>query len=296
MNFREDQFSSWSAKPSQTETDRMNNAENAVRKAIAASDKLNKRNIKVFAQGSYRNRVNVRSDSDVDIGVLCNDTFFWKGGPPGATLESLGYSPATYHYHDFRREVGEALRSYFDTGTVTEGDKAFDISGNTYRVEADVAPFFQHKRFAEDKSEVCGVEMQPKSGGRIINWPEHHYESGVEKNTQTSRSFKGCVRILKTLRNKMLADGYKSAESAPSFLHECLIYNVPNSEFGANTWTAELRSCLAYLYNNTRTEADCIEWVEVSGYKWLFRGPQPWTWQGAHRFISDCWNFIGYES
>lgn len=294
MNFTEEQFALWSGSPSQTETDRMNNAESAVKKAIEASDKLKGRNIRVFAQGSYRNRVNVRGDSDVDVAVLCTNTFFWEG-PPGATLESLGYQPATYHYPDFRREVGEALRSFFNTGVVTEGDKAFDISANSYRVEADVAPFFEHKRFFEGGGHICGVEMQPKSGGRIINWPDQHYENAVAKNNATGRGFKGCVRILKTLRYRMIANGYESAEAASSFLMECLIYNVPNSEFGNSTWLSEFRHCLAHLYNNTMNDQDCGQWLEVNELKWLFHPTQPWTRQATHQFISDCWSYVGYE-
>ncbi len=53
----------------------MQHAEDAVKKALAASEKLSTKNTRVFAQGSYRNRVNVRSDSDVDIAILCTNTF-----------------------------------------------------------------------------------------------------------------------------------------------------------------------------------------------------------------------------
>lgn len=168
MNFTEDQFARWAAAPSQSERDRMDNAERAVRNAIAASTHLNTRSIRVFAQGSYRNRVNVRQDSDVDIAILCTDTFFWNG-PPDATLQSLGYSDATYSYSDFRKEVGEALFAYFNDGVVTPGDKAFDIKANSYRVDADVAPFFEHRRFDAAGNFISGVEMTPRSGGRIIN-------------------------------------------------------------------------------------------------------------------------------
>ncbi len=219
MKFNEDQFSRWSGSPSATEAQRIENTEVAVRKAISASDELKGRNIRIFAQGSYRNRVNVRTDSDVDIAVLCTDTFFWDG-PDGATLQSLGYNDATYMYTDFRREVGNALRNYFGAASVTQGNKAFDVSANTYRVEADVVPFFEYRRFETDASYITGVEMRPQSGGRVINWPEQHYQNGVTKNTQSSRSFKGCVRIIKTLRYMMMAEGIKSADSAPSFFLE----------------------------------------------------------------------------
>ena len=66
----ENTFSSWGQPPSQTERDKCENAERAVRKAIAESSALANRSISVFTQGSYANRTNVRQDSDVDIYVL----------------------------------------------------------------------------------------------------------------------------------------------------------------------------------------------------------------------------------
>lgn len=295
MNFNEGQLAGWAARPSVTETTRMINAENAVKKAIASSEALNSRNIKVFAQGSYRNRVNVKADSDVDIGVLCTDSFFWDGGPEGATLASLGYAEAQYRYADFRNDVGTALRSYFGNGAVTEGDKAFDIKSNTYRVDADVAPFFVHKRFANDGSFIEGVEMSPKSGGNIRNWPDQHYANGVAKNAATSRSFKGCVRILKTLRYKMKAEGYASAKDVPSFLIECLVFNVPDDHLGGSTWVSDIRNSLVFLYHATTSDAECSEWGEVSELKYLFRPNQPWTREKANTFVYDCWNYMGFE-
>lgn len=294
MNFSEDQFARWAAPPSQSERDRMDNAERAVRNAIAASPALNVRNTRVFAQGSYRNRVNVRQDSDVDVAVLCTDTFFWEG-PPGATLATLGFDPATYEFGQFRREVGDALTSFFGSAAVTAGDKAYDVCANTYRVDADVVPFFEHRRFLDGGGFLSGVEMLPRSGGRLINWPDQHYENGVGKNAATSHAYKGCVRILKTLRYAMIADGIASAKAASSFLMECLIWNVPNDELASTTWTADLRSCLARLFNDTRSFDTCGEWGEVSELKYLFSSSQPWTMPGAHQFIGDCWDYVGFE-
>ena len=62
----EDNFKSWAKAPGQTEQTTCDNAVTAVRKAINANATLSKHNIKVFAQGSYCNRTNVREDSDVD--------------------------------------------------------------------------------------------------------------------------------------------------------------------------------------------------------------------------------------
>lgn len=272
----------------------MSNAEAAVKKAIGASEALRGRSIRVFAQGSYRNRVNVRGDSDVDVAVVCSDTFFWDG-PAGSSRETFGIIPATYQFDTFRSDVEKALTSYFGRGTITPGEKAFDVSANTYRVEADVAPFFDHRRYDASGQYLEGVEMWSRSGERIINWPEQHYANGVSKNERTRRSYKGCVRILKTLRYAMIADGIKSAEDSTSFLMECLVWNAPDTSITMATWQDSMRDVLANLFNSTLSYDRCSEWGEVSELKYLFQGPKPWTWRSAHQFLSDCWDYMGLD-
>ena len=71
----EEQCREWAKPPGKTEQDRMDNAENAIKNALRARDDLIPRSIGVFAQGSYRNSINVRQDSDVGIGVVCEDGF-----------------------------------------------------------------------------------------------------------------------------------------------------------------------------------------------------------------------------
>ena len=85
----EDTLKSWARAPGQTELDKCDNAVTAVRKALAASSALSKLSIKVFAQGSYCNRTNVREDSDVDVCVRCSDSFFSDYLPPESVLNWL---------------------------------------------------------------------------------------------------------------------------------------------------------------------------------------------------------------
>lgn len=54
----------------------MEKAQRQIRQDVQASQKLQNRNIKICHRGSYRNRVSVRRDSNVDIGVVCFDAFF----------------------------------------------------------------------------------------------------------------------------------------------------------------------------------------------------------------------------
>ena len=288
-------FSSWAKPPGKTEQERCENAETAIGNAITKSDKLNKRSIKVFTQGSYRNNTNVRKDSDVDIGVLCYDTFSHNPLPEGLTEASLGLNPATYHYEQFKNDVEEALVAHFGRPAVKRGNKAFDVHETSYHVEADVAPFFEHRRYGTDGRYLSGVELRPDNGGRVINWPEQHYDNGVHKNTTTHKRFKALVRILKSLCNQMSKEGIAAAQPILGFLVECLVWNVPNHQFGHSTYTSDVRACLAYLFNNTMTGEECSEWGEVSELKYLFPASQKWTRQQAHSFLSAAWDYVGFE-
>ena len=90
----ESTFTNWAKGPGTTEDERSENAIRAIRRAIEKSADLNNRNIDVFLHGSYRNRVNVRQNSDVDVGILCHDTFFYKL-PQNATADMFGIEAAT---------------------------------------------------------------------------------------------------------------------------------------------------------------------------------------------------------
>lgn len=291
----EEQFREWAKPPGKTEQDRCDNAASAIRNAIKASDKLGARNVSVFAHGSYRNNTNVRKDSDVDIGILCTDTFFHDPLPEGWTQERLGFSDATYHYDQYKNEVEETLVNYFGRSAVKRGNKAFDVHETSYHVEADVAAFFEHRRYHSDGTYLEGVELRTdKESRRVINWPEQHYKNGANKNNQTGTRFKSVVRVLKALSNEMTEQGVHAGD-IPGFLIECLVWNVPNGNFQNDSYRADVRSALAFLFNNARTNEDCKGWGEVSDLIYLFHSGQKWTWQQAHAFTSAAWDYIGFE-
>ncbi len=289
-------FSKWAQGPSKTEQEKAENAERQIRQAIQNDPVLQRRNIQVFTQGSYRNRVNVRKDSDVDVGVLCFDTFF--PDYPDDNIKSLASqrtSPATYKYSQLKNELQQALIARFGHAHVTRGDKAFQIDENSYRVNADVAAFFEHRRYYSATGYQSGVEMRADKSKRIINWPEQHYSNGVTKNTSTGRRYKRAVRILKTLRNEMAEYGVSAAEPIPSFLVECLVWNASAPAFDYGSYRAMMRAVIAELFNTTLRDDLCSEWGEVSELKYLFRPAQPWTRQKAHSFLDAAWNYIGFE-
>lgn len=300
MNVSEESMVSWSKGPGETETTKCENAVTAIRKAITSDAHLADLDISVFVQGSYRAHTNVRQNSDVDICVRYNPSFF-PHYPTGTTKEDFGHVDGTLLFTDFKDMVQKALEDYFGKSGVTRGNKAFDIHENTYRVDADVVPTFEHRRYTGQRNEdgthnyLAGVGFCPDNGRLVINWPEQTYNNGVERNTATRRRYKRVIRILKRLRDKMADEGVAIAEKTPSFLIECLVWNADVSAFEKDTYTAMVRHVLADVWNRTRKEADCAEWGEVNELKDLFCSVQPWTRLDANAFLQIAWDYIGYQ-
>lgn len=276
-----DRFGVWAQAPSKTEADKIENAIAAIKRALAADSRVASLS-KVFVQGSYRNRVNVRQDSDVDIGVLYTGDVFLAEYPDDKGNSDFGNIDASYSYADFKNDIGKALTAYFGAAHVTRGNKAFDIHENTYRVDADVVPLLVHRRYSRDGTYICGTELQPDSGGRIINWPERlydtpewpnqHYENGNSKNNETGRAYRGVVRIIKKLRNIMDDEGIAEAKPLKGFNVECLVWNVPNSCFRHATWHEDVSAVLNHLSTHLSSMTLCGEWGEVSELKYLLKG------------------------
>ena len=289
-------FDRWSGGPSASEQEKCANAERAVRAAISASNALGQHEISVFTQGSYRNRTNVRLESDVDVCVCLKDTYSTHYDS-GLSDADVGNVPATYQHADFKNDVEKALKAHFGTEAVTRGKKAFDVHENSYRIDADVVPALEYRWYFKDEGRVVwhtGTAIFPDGGIRIVNWPDQHYTNGVRKNDQTNRHFKRVVRILKRLRNEMDEAGIQAAGPIASYLIECLVWNVPNVGLGRDYYD-EVRYAVAHLFNNTLEEEKVKEWGEVNELKYLFRPSQPWTREKAHAFLSAAWDYVGFE-
>jgi len=296
-------FRQWAQPPSETEDQKASNAERMIRDAIRRSPKLANRNIGVYATGSYRNSTNTRTDSDVDIAVVLNEVFFYDQLPEGITPEIAEFNPSNESFDAFRADVGAALRAKFRSG-VTDGRKAFDVHENSYRLDADVAAFFQHRRYTSRREGDgrClfheGVEMKVQGSG-IVNWHQQHYDEGVAKNTATGKRFKRVTRIIKRLRSEMAdapdVSAGRAATPISSFLIECMVHNVPDDTFNrsAETYFEDVKQVIGWLWTRL-DKAEHTKFTEVSGLKWLFRPTQRWTDTQAKDFLYSAWNYVGF--
>ncbi len=294
----EEIYRSWGAAPGTTEQQKMENAEAAVRKAIKANARLAAMDITIIPQGSYMARTNVRQDSDVDICVRLNSTFF-PLYPTGKTKEDYGNSDGSIAFQDFKDLVHSALGDYFGYDLVTRGNKAFDVHSNTYRVDADVVPAFAYRRYhgdgTEDYIKPVGVAFDTDDGRRVINWPHHALENGKEKHEDTGQRYKKMVRIVKKLRNVMQEEDIAAAHDIGSFFLESAVWNVPNTGFNHADYADDVRFVLATCFNETRDIGNHQALDEVNGIKRLFGAHQPHSREKAHAFFSAAWDYLGFK-
>ena len=293
--FSEETLTNWTKPPSDTEETKLANSERMVKDAIKEDSKLSIIGTEVFSQGSYANDTNVRLNSDIDINVRYTDGFYFDL-PPEITKEVLGLtSPSKYSVEEFKNDVEEALVSKFDRESVVRKNKCLTILGNTYRVETDVVPTWNYRRYDKSSNYVLGAKLRADDSGTVVNFPKQHIENGKEKNSNTTRRFKRLTRIYRKLRYKMIDDGVHVSDSITSFLLECLVWNVPNSIFNDNsTWQDRLKVSIVHLYEHTKYEEKCDEWGEVSELLYLFRENRKWTKKDVNTFLVDAWSYLDY--
>ncbi|MBN2837075.1 MAG: nucleotidyltransferase [Candidatus Delongbacteria bacterium] len=291
-------FSSWSAGPSDTEENKISNTLKQIRAAIHNDPKLKTKDTKVFVQGSYKNNVNVKLDSDVDVGVLSGESFHIESSDEELSRKvNSKYSRATYQYPEFKNDLENALKTYFGTSKVTRGNKAFDVHESSTRVDADVVALIEYRWYTTEINYINGVMLYPDNSNlpNVINWPDQHYTNGVDKNNATGRRYKRVVRIMKKLRNEMVENGYPYLENVPGYLIECLIWNTPNTILiKSDNYYETIKNVIFYLFNELDKNDNYKEWGEVDEVKYLFRATQPWKKNDAQRFIRDAWNYVGY--
>lgn len=264
--------------------------------SLEMRQKFTDKKITILVQGSYANKTNIPSESDVDVAVILESTFIptYRSGVSG---DSYGFSDGTFSAKDLKDEVLKALNQHFGYQGVTRHDKCIKVTGNTYRVDADVVPAYRHRDYSNDydnnpENYVGGIEIRPDSGGRIINYPEQHIRMDIEKNKVCSYNFKPCVRIVKNMREKMGENGYLIPEKISSFGLESLLWNVANAEY------TKYSSILRYTFDEVvkflkNDFSNYGNYLEANGIKSLFTDETTKT--AYKQFVSDLSVFYEYD-
>lgn len=195
----------------------------------------------VFLQGSYGNDTNIYAESDVDIVIVSDATFYSDLAALPDDQKAAwrrSYSDSTYTHKDFKREVLTVLAKAFGNDVVV-GDKAIRIKPSGNRRKSDVIASMKYRRYYKfnginDQSYDEGVCFFNSAGDRVANYPKQHSTNLTAQHQASNEWLKPMVRIWKNLRTKLVEDRAIQAAVAPSYFIEGLLYNVPADLFGGN--------------------------------------------------------------
>lgn len=299
----EQTLNSWAKPASDTEDEKRDRTErmitDAIRKDFAST------HVDVYAKGSYANNTNVRLDSDVDIAVEFTERFYFDA-TDGRNAQQLEIVPSPYPYMpaQFKDDVEATLVAKFGRAAITRGNKALHVCEKSSRLSADVVPCFTYKLYPRydliasllgPQQPALGVKLFPDRGPPIINWPRQQAANSTRKNNETGRRYKRIVRMLKRLENDLVEQ--RRSPVVPSYLIECLVYNVANARiqdflaslFGGG-YHRSVRNVILDAYEMVKDDQRAASMVEVNGIKPLFFAEQPWMRQQAMGFLTRVWN------
>lgn len=279
----------WIQPSSSTEQDQQERAERMIRQAVMARSSLSGCNLAVYAKGSYPNNTNVRRDSDVDI-VVENRECWYYDYFPGVTTPASSPSAYTGNWTPalWRSEVTQAITDCFGAYEVdASGEVAIVVAAKVgSRPSADVIPSFGYYRYDNPQRTAIhqGSKVFKRTSGSLVNWPQQQLDNGRAKNTATNRRYKNYVRALKNAENTLVKASQITAK--PSYLMECLVWNVPNATLTIGDLDDGFRATLVWLWTHLNEQYRREDWDEPNRLKYLFGGHQKWTPDDAKELVS----------
>ncbi|HVJ39828.1 MAG TPA: nucleotidyltransferase [Stenotrophomonas sp.] len=261
----------------------------------AAGTPIHGRDYEIFLQGSYGNHTNIYAESDVDVVIRLNETYY--SNSTSLPLDQyLAWEhdriALSYSWTQFRTDVLTTLNRAFGTD-VTSGARAIAVAAGGSRRKADVLVAAEFRNYASYSSAVpnfvSGICFWDSAGQEIVNYPKQHAANLIAKQQATGGRFKPMVRVLKNLRSRLESEGLIVAGSAPSYFVEGLLYNVPAGLF-ASTFGQTFVSSVNWLQNADRRSLLCANLQSP-----LIRDGNPTCWRvaDANAFVDGLiryWN------
>lgn len=226
-------------------------AEGVLRDGLSGSPLLAGRPYEIFGQGSRVNGTAIEQGSDIDLILMLKEPFAGGHGWEGFRDDVLVTLGRTYAVRMGRRCLN-----------VDDADSLFGEM-----VDVLVATEF---RLPVRGGVEQGVFFLDQEGRPIVNFPRQHRRNGDAKDLRTGGRFKEVVRAVKRTKKRLITDG-----SAPSYLLECLLYNVPDEVYRVSTVEEARRGALRWLSRCELAGLPC-----QNGINRLF-GPGPDQWPPA---------------
>lgn len=253
-------------------------------------------NFESFLQGSYANDTNVYRDSDVDVVIRLDSTWYHDAYLLPANqyqaFERSYSSGASFGLPEFKTQVRAWLQQKFNG--VTLGSKAIFISGSGSRRDCDVLVCAQFRYYylfnsVNDEKFAEGIIFFLNDGTRIVNFPKLHSDNCTAKHKATSQWFKPTVRIYKNMRNHLVDSNVLKDGIAPSYFIEGMLWNVPDDRFG-KTYAETFVATYNYVVNADRSTFKCANSIhpllhDCSHVSWV-----PANCQAYLDALRNLWN------
>lgn len=236
----------------------------------------------IFLQGSYGNDTNVYRDSDVDVVIRLDQTYYADTNslkPDAKANYDKAFKLASYQYADFKEDVLGWLQNQFDSD-VKLGKKAIFIKGSGNLRDVDVLVCAQHRRYRAESTGLDakydeGIIFWTSAGTEIVNFPKQHSENCTTKHQDTNQRFKRMVRVYKNMRNRMIDDKYLADGVAPSYFIEGMLWNVPADNF-VQGYEDSFINTFNWVLNADKTKLAC-----ANDLYWLVRDNSNVCWSPA---------------
>ena len=236
---KQSQLETWSK---YQQLDILTNTYNSVRNTILTLKLPNEERFEVpYLQGSYGNKTHIWSKSDIDIVVQLDSIF--RSNLNLQAKANAGFLTAIYSLDLFVDDLYKFLVERYGYNYITLGNKTIKIKERFGRKAVDIVPCIQYRNYINPNNANSkfyeGIIL--KNG--IHNFPKIHMINGIEKRAYTNNMYKKYIRIFKNFRKKIQGD-------FPSYFIECLLYNVPNSNFDI-TLTIGFENIINWLNSQT---------------------------------------------
>ncbi len=269
-------------------------AQRELRKTLSRSTLLDGRPYEIFGQGSRVNNTYLEHGSDIDLVVMLR-------GPLELRVEAFdevrkdnskeSHRVDIYGWEEFRDDVLAALRESY---SVSMGRRCANIDSpdSLFGEMVDILVateyrFYSTRPASGIESYEQGVFFRDLEGRPIVNFPKQHRCNGNEKDIRTGGLFKEIVRTTKRLRRLAEREHMIVEGSAPSYLLECLLYNVPDNVYRTSTRRTAYRNALRWLRWRHREDPKAFdEMLCQNSINRLFgAGPDQWGADEAGRIV-----------
>lgn len=242
----------------------------------ALSDQMGTWEYSLRMSGSAANGTNIPVTSDYDL---------------IATTPSTSDNPheRREHWLDFRNSLRRALEERFNAEAIDLSLKCFNIDRSLELPPTDILPCLARTALI-DGIPVKMIEFwtNERNPRQILSSPSSHIRNNREKDARTNGAAKQLVRVAKNGRGLLVASDVIGPATAPSYMIESSVMNMPDEIFTGDP-LEDLRRYVAFMQRALLGPSTRIRLKSGNGLHPLI-GPdelRQWDYDDAERFTRE---------